>query len=65
VKRLAVTHTDNAGVMRSFEHVDPEGAALIVNNGCGDSKCSRHTVIGKIEGKWFVRSFPQPAPADA
>jgi len=56
--RWAVTHTDKAGILRSFEHVDPDGACLIVGLGCGDPKCRRHQVIGKVDGKWFVRGFP-------
>ena len=58
---VGLVHKDSNGVMRFFQHLAPADAYQVLVEGCGDEKCILHTVVAKVEDRWFVRSFKVPA----
>lgn len=62
---VALTHTNATGIMIGLDHLAPEDAGRIITEGCPRPKCIRHTLVAKIEGRWMVRTYPQPVRVTA
>ena len=57
---VALTHLDHTGTVLHCAHILLAEAERQVRYGCGDPLCHIHTVAGRIDGRWHVRSYPAP-----